>query len=360
MSDDGRYIDPTIGALSGEGSHQRVKATEERLEQLARDAWTHLPSRAPEDGTTYYDRPVIKEPVWKPAVPAYFYAGGTAGAASTLAAAAQVFGRGRMRGLVKRARLVGAAGTSVGMGLLVEDLGRRSRLFNMLRVFRPTSPMSIGSWVLAGSTTASAGAVVFDTSAPLLGDLAGLAAGAGGLPLSAYTAVLVSNSAVPVWQAVRRSLPSLFVASAMNGAASLLDMMDLTDEEARVVRGFGIAGRVAELAAAEAVQKDADRVERVGRPLKEGLSGSLWRLAKLATSASLAVSLLPGRARWKRRLAGLLGTIGAAAVRFAIFYAGVASARDPRATFEQQRAGHGAAETTGTAAVTGPGGERAL
>ena len=179
------------------------------------------------------------------------------------------------------------------------------------------------------------------------------------MPLSGYTAALVSNSAVPIWQAVRTSLPPLFVGSAMNGAASLLEMMDLTDEEARVVKRFGVAGKVAELIAAEAVQKDAEEVERVGRPLKEGLSGSLWHLAKGATAASLAISLLPGRGRWKRRLAGLLGTIGALSVRFAIFNAGIASARDPRATFEQQRAGLGAADVTGRSAVTGPGDERA-
>jgi formate-dependent nitrite reductase membrane component NrfD len=356
MSGDGRYIDPKVGALSGEGSHQRVKATEERLEQLARDAWKQLPTETTA-GPTYYDRPVIKEPVWKPVVAGYFYAGGTAGAASTLAAAAQVFGRGRMRGLVKRARWIAATGTAAGTGMLVYDLGRRERFVNMLRVFRPTSPMNIGSWMLSASTTASAGAAVFDGR--LLGNIAGLAAGAGGLPLSGYTAALLSNSAIPIWQAVRTSLPPLFVGSAMNGAASLLDMMDLSDEEARVVKRFGVAGKVAELVAAEAVKKDAEKVERVGRPLKDGFSGSLWRLAKGATALSLAISLLPGRGRWKRTIAGLLGTVGAVLVRFAIFYAGIASARDPRATFEQQRAGRGAAEITGRPAVTGPVGERA-
>jgi hypothetical protein len=51
----------------------------------------------------------------------------------------------------------------------------------------------------------------------------------------------------------------------------------------------------------------------------------------------------------------VLGTAGALGMRMAIFYAGVASARDPRATFEHQRSGHGAFEVTGEAAVSGPG-----
>jgi hypothetical protein len=58
--------------------------------------------------------------------------------------------------------------------------------------------------------------------------------------------------------------------------------------------------------------------------------------------------------------AGVLGTLGSVAIRFAIFHAGKASARDPWATFDQQRASEGAAEVTGTAGVTGAAGRRAL
>jgi hypothetical protein len=116
---------------------------------------------------------------------------------------------------------------------------------------------------------------------------------------------------------------------------------------------------VAELLAALAVERDADRVERVGRPFHEGLSGSLWKAAEALTATSLALSLAAGKTRGGRTAAGLLGIAGSIAVRFAVFHAGKASARDPRATFHQQRAGHGGAEVTGTAAVAGHG-ERAV
>jgi len=75
------------------------------------------------------------------------------------------------------------------------------------------------------------------------------------------------------------------------------------------------------------------------------ISGSTVALTSRAlTVASLALSLFPGRAKWKRVAAGLLGLGGALALRYAVVEAGKASARDPRATFEQQRAGLGAAE----------------
>src|SRR5204863_2776037 len=147
--------------------------------------------------------------------------------------------------------------------------------------------------------------------------------------------------------------------SAVASAASLLELLGLSEREERIVHRFGIAGKIAELAAATAVQRDADVVGRVGKPFHEGLSGALWRASKALTGASLALSLVPRGAPWKRKVGALLGTAGSIMLRFAVFHAGKASTRDPRATFEQQRAGRGGAEATGVAAVTGPDGRRA-
>jgi hypothetical protein len=340
---DGRYIDPALGVLSGEGSQQRVRRKEERLEQIAGEAWTNVPSRdgyRPDD-PTYYDKPVLKAPVWKWVIPAYFYVGGCAGASSLLGALAQTLGRGSMRGLVKRSRRIAAGGTMLGTAFLVYDLGVPRRFFNMLRVFRPTSPLNLGSWLLSSASTLSAGAAMLVEQPGALGaagDVAGLGAGILGPPLSGYTAVVVSNSAVPLWQEIRRTLPALFISSSISGAAALLDLMDLADEEEKVVHWYGVVGKVGELAAAAAVQKDASRVDRVGRPLREGATGAMWRGASACTAASLALAILPSRSRWKRVASALLGTAGSAGVKFAIHYAGVSSARDPRATFHQQRA----------------------
>jgi formate-dependent nitrite reductase membrane component NrfD len=299
------------------------------------------------EGPTYYDLPVLKEPVWIWAVPAYFYLGGAAGAAASLGAAAQ--GVPQLRGLVRRCRRIAFAGSAVGAGLLIHDLGRPERFLNMLRVFRPTSAMSVGSWLLASFNGLSGTAVVLDGNGP--GDLAGLLAGIAGAPLSGYTGVLLSDTAVPLWQAARTTLPVLFVASGVSAAASMLELGELSEPEQKAVWRFGVAGQIAELGAMTALERDVDRVERVGLPLKEGLGGSLWRAAKVLTGLSLALTLLQ-RSSKRRRLAGLLGSAGAIALRFSLFHAGKASARDPRATFDQQRAGLGGAEVTGRPAVT--------
>jgi formate-dependent nitrite reductase membrane component NrfD len=291
---------------------------------------------------SYYDTAVLKEPVWIWAVPAYFYAGGVAGAASVLGGMAQALGDGDLRGLVRRCRWISAVGTAAGAALLVYDLGRPERFLNMLRVFRPTSAMSMGSWTLAAAGAFSGGAALFADrrgAARAIGDASGLAAGAIGLPLAGYTAVLLSDTAVPLWRHTRRSLPFLFVASTMTSAASVLQTGGLSDDEEKVVRVFDVLAGLAESAAIMAFERDAARTGRVGESLHTGLGGSLWRLAKAGSMAGLVLSLLPGRGRGRSMLSAVLGTMTGVSLKFAIFYAGKASARDPRATFEPQRSG---------------------
>jgi hypothetical protein len=360
---DRRHVDPEQGQLTGEGADQQVAADQPDFPTLDR-----VESRRPEDavapdGPTYYDQPIIKEPVWIWSVPAYFYTGGAASGAAILGAVAQLADRDGYDRLVSRCRYVAAGGTTLGTAFLIHDLGRPARFLNMLRVFRPTSAMSMGSWTLAASGTTAAAAVALPLlGARRLGDVAGLVTGALAPALGTYTAVLISDTAVPVWQATRRSTPALFAASGIVAATSALEFGSLDGRDATVVRRLGVAAKICDLAAGEAVERTADRVDRIGRPLHDGASGALWRLGKVCTAASLAVSLVPvptGGRRGRRLLSAVLGSVGSLATRFGLFHAGTASARDPRATFEQQRAGQGGAEIGQGPAVTGAGDRRA-
>lgn len=358
---DGRNIDPRLGTLSGEAGQQGVPA--ERATSLGGepfDVWRSTPTTTGADDT-YFDRPVLKEPVWEWYIAAYLYAGGVAGAAGALGAAAQLLDPEGLARVVRRAHAIGLAGVSVGSVFLVKDLGRPSRFYNMLRVFRPTSPMNVGSWVLAVFGPAAGAAAVLPSRGPLgiLKRAGGLGAGVAGVPLAGYTGVLVAATTVPAWHGARRALPPLFMASGVSGAASLLQLLDMDEREDKAVRRYGILGKTAELAAAAALDREVRVVEAVERPYKQGLSGQLWKASKALTGVSLLLSLVPGRSRRRNIASGVLGTLGSIAVRFAVFEAGRASARNPRATFHQQRAGFGAEAVTGTAAVTGPNGQRA-
>jgi formate-dependent nitrite reductase membrane component NrfD len=165
--------------------------------------------------------------------------------------------------------------------------------------------------------------------------LCGVVAGLMGLPLAAYTGVLLVQTAVPVW---RSPLWSVFaLCSGTAAASSFLELLPLNAKEARAVEMFGIFGKMGELLLAQRLEVEAAKVERVARPLNDGFTGMLWQTSKVLVIASAIISLAPGHSRKKRILAGVLGTAAGVCVRFAYFYAGKRSARDPRATFEQQR-----------------------
>ncbi|MHA7634963.1 NrfD/PsrC family molybdoenzyme membrane anchor subunit [Corallococcus sp. M7] len=348
---DGRNIDPRAGILEGEGSQQKVKDPEPARHGM--DVLPTVPSRSGPDSAeapSYYGMPVLKEPLWIWTVPAYFYVGGVAGAASVLGVALEHLGGRRLERLAGRCHAVATAGDMVSAGLLIHDLGRPSRFLNMLRVFRPTSPMSMGSWVLAGSGAVNTAAFVLRRMPGALGFMgrtAGMMGAVLGLPLAGYTAVLVSNTAVPLWQQVGRTLPLFFMSSATASAGSLLSLFPHTDAEERVLRRFRIAGKVAELFTREAVELEARRVVEVGKPLRTGASGALWMLSRTCSMAGLVMDVLPGRARWKQVAADVLTTVGAVAARYAVIQAGRASARNPQATFQGQRQGLGAAQVDG-------------
>ena len=147
-------------------------------------------------------------------------------------------------------------------------------------VFRPTSPMSVGSWILVLSGAANtAGFLLGSRSGPLgaLGRI-GIAAGGGlGALLAGYTGVLLANTAVPLWQAARRQLPVLFVGSGMASAGAVLELFADSGASRRLTHWYGSAGKAVALGAMLSMQRSARRAPRVTEPLRNGATGSLWR-----------------------------------------------------------------------------------
>ena len=294
------------------------------------------------DGLTYYDQPLLQQPVWKWMIPAYYFVGGVTGAALVMSAAAQVRSDfpGR-RELMRRCQWIAFGGSGVSAVLLVADLGRPEKFLNMLRVFRPTSPMNMGAWILSGVGATAPGALLLQGRSGLLGligSACGLAAGLFGTALATYTGVLVSNSAVPAWQESRRAMPVLFGASAMASLGLLLHIVPSTEQGRRIAGTFGRIGQVAELIAGAVMERQASRVERVGRPFKREVSGTMWRTAAALTAGSVLLAVLPGKSKTKRVASSVLGMLGSALMRFSIEQLGKASARDARASFQHQRA----------------------
>jgi len=343
---DGRDINCEVAELSGEAGSQFIsRSTDEHTGSIAK-AWNALPEPRRDD-PTYYDRPMLQEPVWEWAIPLYYYIGGLTGASLVLSAAAQLKQAAALDLLIQRGHRIGFIGSLVSGGLLIYDLGKPSRFLNMLRVFRPTSPMNMGAWILSGTGASATGALLLRGRGGLLGNAGGflgLIAGVFGIGLSTYTGVLVANSAIPIWQESRKALPVLFGSSALASLGCTFDIFCERPEARRITNLIGNVGRAAELMAGMAMERHASAVPRVGRPFKRGISALMWRGAAFLTFASLVVSTLPNRSRKSRIAAGLLGTAGSLLLRVTVEHLGAVSARDARASFHQQRAGRGAAE----------------
>jgi formate-dependent nitrite reductase membrane component NrfD len=300
---------------------------------------------------SYYGRPILKEPVWTWEIPTYFFTGGLAGASAVLSSAARVAGNEK---LARTALYVGAAADLVSPALLVSDLGRPERFHHMFRVVKVTSPMNLGSWVLLVNGGASTTAALLELAGRLrpVRVAASVVSTLSGPPLATYTGVLIADTAVPVWHEGRHELPWIFGASAAASAGAAASMF-VDPREAGPARRLAVAGVLAEGALKAAMER---RLGTIGEVYRQGEAGKLSRAAKGLATAGAAV--LATRGRKSRRAAvvgGALVCAGELCLRWAVFKAGVQSARDPRYVIESQRC---RIERNGTKATTVSGSPR--
>jgi formate-dependent nitrite reductase membrane component NrfD len=284
---------------------------------------------------SYYGRQILKTPTWQPLdIAGYLFLGGLAGASGVLAEGAAWTGR---PALERVARLASVAAVGLGTVALVHDLGRPSRFVNMLRVLKPTSPMSVGSFILAPFAGMSTAALASNLTGrlPLLGRAAGVGAAVLGPPLATYTAALISDTAVPSWHEGHKEMPFVFAGSASSAAGGLALVLAPAAENGPA-RRMAVGGAALELASAELMKR---RMGLAAEPFEQGAAHRLLRAAELLTAggAALAACAGPRRGRGLAVAAGAALLTGSAALRFGVFRAGVASAEDPKYTVVPQR-----------------------
>jgi formate-dependent nitrite reductase membrane component NrfD len=291
------------------------------------------------DFRSYYGRPVLKMPRWKePHLPAYLFLGGLSGASAVLGAAAAATGR---PALARAGRLTAATAALGGTGFLIAELGRPERFLNMLRVAKPTSPMSMGAWLLAAHASLAGAAAASDVTgvAPGLGVAAGAGSALTGPLLATYTGVLLADTAVPAWHEAQRQLPFLFAGSAMASAgAAGLAATALGGRSARAE--CGPAARLAVLGAAIETAAALDLEHRTGlvsETYASGGAGQMMRAARWLTPAGAVAALAAPRSRVAGLAAAGLLAGGSLATRFGVFRAGPASVADPKYVIAGQR-----------------------
>ncbi|WP_408004614.1 NrfD/PsrC family molybdoenzyme membrane anchor subunit [Pseudonocardia lacus] len=310
---------------------------------------------------SYYGRPVLKAPVWEWKIAAYLFAGGLAAGSSVVAAGADLTGRPALR----RAGWLGSfAALLASLYFLVSDLGRPERFHHMLRVLKPTSPMSVGTWILSVFGPGVGAAAVRELvprrwrrtwPARLLDRLArplGLSAAVTAPGVASYTAVLLSHTAVPGWNEVRDELPFVFAGSAAASGGGF-GMLCAPVEEAAPARVFAAVGAAGELLAAKRMEQ---RMGLIGEVYRHGKVHRLRRASEVLTLAGLAGTVLvAGRSRSGAAASGLALLAGSALQRFGVFEAGMESTKDPRYVVVPQRERLAAREARAAVAPPDPG-----
>lgn len=321
---DGRNLAPSHADLAGEAVGLRID-----------------PAMDTAPVPTVVETAVIKPPRWTWEVPAYLALGGIAGASATLGLAVHAVNGRPARSFARATRLVSGVTAATGGALLVADLGRPERFYNMMRVFRPSSPMNMGSWILAGqagSTWVSLGSSLLPGRLmAVVSGATGVTSGLLGMPLAGYTGVLLGSTANPAWHEVRRELPPLFVASATSAGSGVATLFPADRRFRRAAELFGIAGRAADLAMSWRVRRRLRPFPATTAAWEHGKAGTLDRAANAGTAGALVLGALGLRWSWARRL-GAVTAVGASfAQRFAVFEAAKAAAADPETTYETQR-----------------------
>ena len=264
--------------------------------------------------STYYDLPLLKPPVWTWEVPVYFFVGGVAGGAAVIASVADVSGADGT--LARDARWIAAAGGPLSAALLTADLGRPERFLNMMRVFKPQSAMSMGSWTLAAFSASSTTALLPVRAVSIPAAAASTLLGCGMLT---YTGVLIGATAIPVWHEHVAVLPVHFAASGMGSAAALLTLLG---HDVPAVHRIAIGAAAVETAVGAAIELNRSPASE---PLRRGTSGWIIRAGGVLSGPVPLACRAVGTRRW-RRIASVAVLAGSLLTRLGWILAGRVSA----------------------------------
>jgi protein NrfD len=308
---------------------------------------------------TYYGQPQLKPSHYGFRVALYMFIAGLSGAAQLIATAADLAGGDRHRNLVRRGRYLSLLAVGLGPPLLIWDLHTPQRFYNMLRIFRRTSPMSIGTYVLSSFALSSVSTAV----AQLLADsrnsaawrraarVTQIPAALAGAGMTTYTAALLSATSTPLWAEAPRALAVEFAGSSIAAGAAALILCDKASSESPTTERLELlemAAAAAELAGALLAGRQQRKVGVAPSTALDRQWGADHRLGAIALGAAVPLALLTARRIGNRppsRLAmaaALLAIGGSLLLRWSVIEAGNASARRPEESLRFARRENGA------------------
>lgn len=300
-------------------------------------------------GETYYGQPGLKYPHWDWKVSGYIAVAGTAGAAQALAALASLRDPEEMRPARRGARLMALSGTTAGAAMLIADLKTPQRFHNMLRILRPTSPMSFGTYIFGGFGGASLLSFLAESPAMgrlnpvrLIGKAGQLVSAISGAGVATYTAALVSATSNPYWAAAPRTLGAQSAGVAVAMGAAALALWERLGGRDTTARGFEKVATIATLAHVCASTAHSRRLKESGvrqpiertKPQRRLKASSLLIAGALPLVGYAVGAAMGGRAGRRAAIAGSCAALaGGMLMRHGLLEAGEAAAEHPQSGF---------------------------
>ncbi len=298
----------------------------------------------------YYGIPPIKEHTWTWEIPVYFWLGGIGSGAHVINTIARLVGHND-KALIRAGRYTTLVCMLLSPLLLISDLGRPERFYNMLRIAKWRSPMSMGTWGLSIFASLT-GLVAAHQAAEdgLLGRenflarflsalpdrLIGTIAAPFGVFVGAYTGILIALTSVPIWARNAVLMGPLFITSAMSTGLSAISLVLhlFKAGEQDTLEGLRRAEKGALLIEGGLLAASLYSMGPWGKPLRTGKLGALFFGGVVSGGLLAPFALLQGReSRGRSLLASALVLIGGYLLRRTIVDAGALSARDPEAYF---------------------------
>jgi formate-dependent nitrite reductase membrane component NrfD len=304
------------------------------------------------EGSDYYGIPPIKEHTWTWEVPVYFWLGGIGAGSHLISTIAQLLGWND-KAFFRASRYTTLLTMIFSPILLIMDLGRPERFYNMLRVVKLRSPMSTGSWALSifgglsgfiaarqaaedGLLPGRDNALVRLIKALIPDRLLSVVALPFGLYVGLYTGILLAATSVPMWARNYLLMGPAFLSSALStGLSAISFILHLGGwGEKKTLEALRRTERISLLIEGGFLAASLVRMSRWGKPLYSKKVAPLFFGGTVVGGILAPFALLSGRqTRGKSLLSSLLVLLGGLALRFAMIEGGRLSARDPQATF---------------------------
>ncbi len=335
---------------------RKVVITRMDLSDLVDEKYKRSPHGAAHEdpADAYRDVPFLKQPVWKNEIAAYFFLGGISAGSALLGSIAQLAGGPKYRKLAHMAHYVSFVTFLPCPALLIDDLGVPTKFHHMLRIFKPSSPMNLGSWAFAvhgaGATTLLLRLLASEGKLPPMSKvllvLPEKLLAALGIPssllLAGYTGVLLGTTSIPVWY-TSRLLGALFTSSSVATGAAALELTTAFGGMYTKATGNSLSS-IRLVADASALMAYAAYVRTSGRAARPLWTGE-QRILNMASLATLGLSIAVGAIDTKRDLGtpvrilgALCGLASGGLMRWAIVRAGRVSALDRQGALDAMRA----------------------